>query len=217
MKTNDKINIGSLDIMYKENAIILTKSEESEFEKFKQSFELLYREIELASLEYAIYEKLLKNKLQKPKYQITKGYIIDALKNSFVIKLAKVLDNDSSKESITIFYILNRLQSDKEINNKIGDLISFSSNTLQYLNNNYQNIMNKIKTTRDKNIAHLDKKYYKGYSQLKPESNLTTDEINEILNYLIGIMNDLNNLIFKSAIKVEIIKQDLNKELMNLD
>lgn len=217
MKTNDKINIGSLDIMYKENAIILTKSEESEFEKFKQSFELLYREIELASLEYAIYEKLLKNKLQKPKYQITKSYILDALKNSFVIKLAKVLDNDSSKESITIFYILNRLQSDKEINNKIGDLISFSSNTLQYLNNNYQNIMNKIKTTRDKNIAHLDKKYYKGYSQLKPESNLTTDEINEILNYLIGIMNDLNNLIFKSAIKVEIIKQDLNKELMNLD
>ena len=217
MKTNDKINIGSLDIMYKENAIILTKSEESEFEKFKQSFELLYREIELASLEYAIYEKLLKNKLQKPKYQITKSYILDALKNSFVIKLAKVLDNDSSKECITIFYILNRLQSDKEINNKIGDLISFSSNTLQYLNNNYQNIMNKIKTTRDKNIAHLDKKYYKGYSQLKPESNLTTDEINEILNYLIGIMNDLNNLIFKSAIKVEIIKQDLNKELMNLD
>lgn len=41
MKTNEKVNIGNLDIMYKDNSIILTTSEENEFERFKQSFELL--------------------------------------------------------------------------------------------------------------------------------------------------------------------------------
>lgn len=216
MKTNEKVNIGNLDIMYKDNSIILTTSEENEFERFKQSFELLYREIVLSNFEYTIFKHLLKSKLKNEKYKITKGYIIDALKNSFLIKLAKALDNDSTKASITIFYILNRLQSDKTMNNKSDNLITFSENALQYLNNNYQDIMNKIKTTRDKNIAHLDKKYYKGYKQLTPESHLIPHEINEILNYLMGIMQELNKLIFKSTINVEAIKQDLDKELIEL-
>lgn len=216
MKTNEKVNIGNLDIMYKDNSIILTTSEENEFERFKQSFELLYREIVLSNFEYTIFKHLLKSKLKNEKYKITKGYIIDALKNSFLIKLAKALDNDSTKASITIFYILNRLQSDKTMNNKSDNLITFSENALQYLNNNYQDIMNKIKTTRDKNIAHLDKKYYKGYKQLTPESYLIPHEINEILNYLMGIMQELNKLIFKSTINVEAIKQDLDKELIEL-
>lgn len=216
MKTNEKVNIGNLDIMYKDNSIILTTSEENEFERFKQSFELLYREIVLSNFEYTIFKHLLKSKLKNEKYKITKGYIIDALKNSFLIKLAKALDNDSTKASITIFYILNRLQSDKTMNNKSDNLITFSENALQYLNNNYQDIMNKIKTTRDKNIVHLDKKYYKGYKQLTPESHLIPHEINEILNYLMGIMQELNKLIFKSTINVEAIKQDLDKELIEL-
>ena len=216
MKTNEKVNIGNLDIMYKDNSIILTTSEENEFERFKQSFELLYREIVLSNFEYTIFKHLLKSKLKNEKYKITKGYIIDALKNSFLIKLAKALDNDSTKASITIFYILNRLQSDKITNNKSDNLITFSENALQYLNNNYQDIMNKIKTTRDKNIVHLDKKYYKGYKQLTPESHLIPHEINEILNYLMGIMQELNKLIFKSTINVEAIKQDLDKELIEL-
>lgn len=64
MKTNEKVNIGNLDIMYKDNSIILTTSVENEFERFKQSFELLYREIVLSNFEYTIFKHLLKSKLK---------------------------------------------------------------------------------------------------------------------------------------------------------
>ena len=157
-------------------------------------FDLIYKTIVHCKLQLDLLNRYVDDYL---KYNSPQSALIyDALKTSLLIKLGKILDDDSTRKSITIFYILNTIQSDKIINNKNQDIIKYAEKSRENIIDKYGFILSKIKTTRDKTIAHLDKKYIEGYHSLKYNDALTVYEIKEIIYFLLDLLNNLKKQLY---------------------
>lgn len=181
-------------------------------DNFKQSFELIYKNIIHTKLQFILYDKYQKKYLKNN--TIENSLIFDSLKNTILVKLAKILDIDCKKEAITIFYILNMIQSNKEINNENQELIKYVTTVNKYIRNECETLK-KIKTIRDKNIVYLDKKYRNGYSDLKVDNNLLPNEIDEITSYLLGVINTLKFKLYNENSTYDNLLKELLDEIAN--
>lgn len=73
--------------------------------------------------------------------------------------------------------------------------------------------MYKIQTTRDKTVAHLDKEYKEGYTNLKIDEALLPIEIESIINYLLEIINNLNKYLYDKENNSDSIIYKLQEEI----
>lgn len=182
-----------------------------EEKNFKKSFDLLYKNILHTKLQFIIYEEFLNKYLKNSNMVDT--LLIDSLKNTILIKLGRILDKDKKKESVTIFYILNTIQSNKNINKNNEKIIKYTITTKKYIEDEYKQILYKIQTTRDKTIAHLDKEYKEGYTNLKIDEALLPIEIESIINYLLEIINNLNKYLYDKENNSDSIIYKLQEEI----
>lgn len=139
--------------------------------------------------------------------------LFDSLKNTILIKLGRILDKDKKKESVTIFYILNTIQSNKNINKNNEKIIKYTITTKKYIEDEYKQILYKIQTTRDKTVAHLDKEYKEGYTNLKIDEALLPIEIESIINCLLEIINNLNKYLYDKENNSDSIIYKLQEEI----
>lgn len=182
-----------------------------EEKNFKKSFDLLYKNILHTKLQFIIYEEYLNKYLKNSNMVDT--LLIDSLKNTILIKLGRILDKDKKKESVTIFYILNAIQSNKNINKNNEKIIKYTITTKKYIEDEYKQILYKIQTTRDKTVAHLDKEYKEGYTNLKIDEALLPIEIESIINYLLEIINNLNKYLYDKENNSDSIIYKLQEEI----
>ena len=182
-----------------------------EEKNFKKSFDLLYKNILHTKLQFIIYEEYLNKYLKNS--NMVDALLFDSLKNTILIKLGRILDKDKKKESVTIFYILNTIQSNKNINKNNEKIIKYTITTKKYIEDEYKQILYKIQTTRDKTVAHLDKKYKEGYTNLKIDEALLPIEIESIINYLLEIINNLNKYLYDKENNSDSIIYKLQEEI----
>lgn len=165
------------------------------YEKTKEELKILYREIYLAKSQYIIFLNLYNDLLRlnsSDKLIYTKKAVFDALEYSVFLKLSKIYDEDKTAQSITLYNILNRIQCNRELN-------KLNKRIIKYVEKNLEKIKekgSKIKFFRDKNIAHLDKKYKIGLKGLHQDCPLTLDDLEELINIAYNIIKSLLKLVF---------------------
>lgn len=153
---------------------------QDEIENIKKRFRLLYKECYYAKQEFFLVKKLLKT------YNIESNYgeiivtIYDGLLTSIFMKMAKVYDKSSKNDSITVYYMLNTIFSNKEFNKKDKYIIKYVKDIQEELVDN--DVISKLKIIRDKVQAHLDKKYKDGMKSISEEDNMKFLELEDLVN-----------------------------------
>lgn len=183
------------------------------FTDTKEELEILYREIYLAKCQYIIFEKLYDNLLNNnpnDKLLITKKGIFDAVEYSVLLKLAKIYDIDKSRQSITLYHMLNKIQCEKELNKNDEKIKKYVKEKLENLQND--EIIRNIKVFRDKNIAHLDKDYKIGLKGIHKECDLTFNDIKILLNKAYEIIK----ILFKLVLSID-YGNDKDFEILQLE
>lgn len=178
--------------------------------KLKEKLELIYREIYFAKSQYIVFDLMCKDFSKYENYKEINITIIDALEYSILSKLTKIYDIDTS--SITLYTLLNIIESDPTINEKKQDLIKYVQETKKKIDE--KDCVNKLKTMRDKNIAHLDKKYPKGLKSLEFDEKINLNELEDLIDFAYNITKDLLKKLYKTEIlenkKFEIIELQYN-------
>ena len=165
------------------NIVLKDKNKpKTEEESIKERFELLYREVFFAKEQFIILDDIYYNGVIE-EYENYDICIFDALEYSILMKLAKIYDNDDRDDSVTLYYMLNTLQSNAKLNKKDSTIIKFAQDKLKELLN--INSLDKLKRIRDKNVAHLDKQFPKGIKSIKYPYELSYKELKELLNFVL--------------------------------
>lgn len=183
------------------------------FKDTKEELEILYREIYLAKCQYIIFEKLYDNLLNispNDKLLITKKGIFDAVEYSVILKLAKIYDIDKSRQSITLYNMLNKIQCEKELNKNDEKIKKYVKEKLENLQNDES--IDNIKVFRDKNIAHLDKNYKIGLKGIHKECDLTFNDIRILLNEAYDIIK----MLFKLVLSID-YENDKDFKILQLE
>lgn len=183
------------------------------FKDTKEELEILYREIYLAKCQYIIFEKLYDNLLNispNDKLLITKKGIFDAVEYSVLLKLAKIYDIDKSRQSITLYNMLNKIQCEKELNKNDEKIKKYVKEKLENLQNDES--IDNIKVFRDKNIAHLDKNYKIGLKGIHKECDLTFNDIRILLNEAYDIIK----MLFKLVLSID-YENDKDFKILQLE
>ena len=178
--------------------------------KLKEKLELLYREIYFAKSQYIVFELICKDFSKYENYSEINIAIIDALEYSIFSKLTKIYDKN--KNSITLYTILSTIDCDSTINNNNPNLIKFAFDNKQKIDD--MKCLEKLKTMRDKNIAHLDKGYPNGLKSLKFNEIINLKELENLINFAYNLIKDLLEKLYKIKIlenkKFDIIKLQYN-------
>ncbi len=157
-----------------------------------ERFELLYREIYFARHEMILLNKIIENYNSESKYKELICVIYEALHTSIFIKMAKIYEIDSTNRTITIFYMLKAIQSNKDINHNDKKIIDYVEKELDKINNN--EFVNKLKTIRDKYEAHLDKSHSKGIRSISQKDTIMYKELQDIVEKTYTIICNLLDL-----------------------
>ena len=108
------------------NIVLKDKNKpKTEEESIKERFELLYREVFFAKEQFIILDDIYYNGVIE-EYENYDICIFDALEYSILMKLAKIYDNDDRDDSVTLYYMLNTLQSNAKLNKKDSTIIKFA-------------------------------------------------------------------------------------------
>lgn len=182
-------------------------------EQFKDEILLLYRESYFAKAQYIlltkIYKEILIKKENNPQYLLST--IFDAIEFSLLLKLTKIYDTDPNKQSITLLHILNKVQSNKELNYNSNEIKNYTKKILDELNSK-ESELNKIKTYRDKVISHLDKKYPKGLLSIKSNEQIDFDLLKKYVEYSYNTTKRLYEIVFNELLldskQFEIIEKE---------
>lgn len=173
------------------------KKKKTEEESIRERFELLYREIFFAKEQYFIFNDVCMNGYSE-KYKVYNICIVDALEYSLLMKLAKIYDNDNNNDSVTLYYMLNAIQCNKKLNNNDPIIIKFAENKLKELEN--MNSLDKLKTLRDKNIAHLDKRYPEGMKSINKKNVFPYNDLETLINFAVDLIKNIFHLVYKEEI-----------------
>lgn len=176
-----------------------TKIQKCETDKLKKRIDLLYREIFFAKSQYLLFDRMCMDFSKMPKYKEYYCSVIDGLQYSLFMKLAKIYDNDFNNDSITVFYMLNCVQCNKLLNKKNSEIIKYAKSELEKLEN--MKALDKLKTLRDKNVAHLDKSYDLGIKSFKADEIPAYNEIPILLDYAHNIIIEIYKLVFGEQIE----------------
>lgn len=180
------------------NIVLKDKNKpKTEEESIKERFELLYREVFFAKEQFIILDDIYYNGVIE-EYENYDICIFDALEYSILMKLAKIYDNDDRDDSVTLYYMLNTLQSNAKLNKKDSTIIKFAQDKLKELLN--INSLDKLKRIRDKNVAHLDKQFPKGIKSIKYPYELSYKELKELLNFALDVIKKVFYLVYKEQI-----------------
>ena len=176
----------------------------------KERFELLYREIFFAKQQYMIFDMIIRKCIDSDNYKEIIIANIEALETSIIMKLAKIYDED--KDSITLYYMLNTIQSLKIINKNDKLIIQYAVEKLEKLRKIQAQY--KIKLARDKNIAHLDKEYYLGLKSINAKDIISLVDLKELIGFAYDTIKETFMKIYKEEIleqkKFEIIELQAN-------
>lgn len=189
-----------------------TQIKKCEIDNFKKRVDLLYREIFFAKSQYILFDRMCMDFSKMPNYKEYYCSIIDGLQYSLFMKLAKIYDNDFKNDSITVFYMLKCVQCNKFLNKKNSEIIKYVETELEKLEN--MKVLDRLKTLRDKNVAHLDKLYDLGIKSFKANEVPTYNEIPILLDYAHNIITKIYKLVFGVQItdskKFEVIELQYN-------
>lgn len=178
--------------------------------KLKEKLELLFREIYFAKSQYIVFDLMCKDFSKYENYKEINITIIDALEYSILSKLTKIYDIDT--DSITLYTILNIIECDSAINNKNQNLIKYVMDIKKKIDG--MDCVDKLKTMRDKNIAHLDKKYPNGLKNLKFDEIINLNELENLIEFAYKLTKELYRRIYQAEIfedeKFDIIKLQYN-------
>lgn len=178
--------------------------------KLKEKLELLFREIYFAKSQYIVFDLMCKDFSKYENYKEINITIIDALEYSVLSKLTKIYDIDT--DSITLYTILNIIECDSAINNKNQNLIKYVMDIKKKIDG--MDCVDKLKTMRDKNIAHLDKKYPNGLKNLKFDEIINLNELENLIEFAYKLTKELYRRIYQAEIfedeKFDIIKLQYN-------
>lgn len=187
------------------------KKPKTEEESIRERFELLYREIFFAKEQYFIFNDICMNGYSE-KYKVYNICIFDALEYSILMKLAKIYDNDNNNDSVTLYYMLNAIQCNKKLNNNDPIIIKFAENKLKELEN--MNSLDKLKTLRDKNIAHLDKRYPEGMKSINKKSVFPYNDLELLINFADNLIKNVFHLVYKETLlddsKIKVLELEYN-------
>ena len=180
-------------------------------EIIRERIELLYREIFFAKEQYIVFNDMCFN-MNIEKYKVYNICIIDALENSIIMKLAKIYDNDIKNDSITFYYVLNAIQCNKKFNKNDPTIIKFAEDNLKKLQN--MNVLDRLKTIRDKNIAHLDKKYSEGIKSINKKSEFHYNDLEILIDFALNLIKNIFHLVYKETLlddsKFKVLKLEYN-------
>jgi hypothetical protein len=112
--------------------------------------------------------------------------IFDALESSILMKLAKAYDKDYEKNSITVYYILNTILSNKQFNKNDKYIKEYVKTKKEELEKN--DVIPKLTILRDKCQAHLDRKYEKGMKSIKYKDKMYFEELENLVENTYNIV-----------------------------
>ena len=176
---------------------------------------LLYWELYFAKHQYYIFDRLYKDLLNtdtNDNLYYVKISTFDALEYSILLKLTKVYDKDN--QSVTLYNILSKIQSNPAINKKDKTITEFCENKLETLSQN--NSISTLKYYRDKNISHLDKHHLDGLKNMGKENIFKYEEIIKLIDFTFDTINELFHL-FNINISDNKCFELLSLELDSLD
>lgn len=187
------------------------KKPKTEEESIRERFELLYREIFFAKEQYYIFNDICMNGYSE-KYKVYNICILDALEYSLLMKLAKIYDDDNNNDSITLYYMLNAIQCNKKLNKNDPIIIKFAENKLNELKD--MDSLNKLKTLRDKNIAHLDKRYSEGMKSINKKNIFPYNDLELLINFADTLIKNVFHLVYKETLlddsKLKVLEREYN-------
>jgi hypothetical protein len=167
--------------------------EKQEIEKIQRRFELLYQECYFARQEFFLLKKLMKSYDLESNYRELIVTIFDALESSILMKLAKAYDKDYEKNSITVYYILNTILSNKQFNKNDKYIKEYVKTKKEELEKN--DVIPKLTILRDKCQAHLDRKYEKGMKSIKYEDKMYFEELENLVENTYNIVKKCMEII----------------------
>lgn len=189
-------------------------------EQFKNELLLLYREAYFAKAQYILLENTYNILLRNTSAKYALSAIFDSLEFSVLLKLTKIYDADPDKESITLFHILNKVQSCKELNNNNTMIKKRISKIIKEVNDKDKEI-EKIKICRDKVVSHIDKKYPKGLLSLKQEESINFKLLQKYSNYAYETLKEIYEIVFQEILldtrQFEILKLEYENIMKNIN
>ena len=169
-------------------------------ERFKKTIELLFKDLMYAKEQFYIFKDICMNSYYQ-KYDMYYTCIFDAIYNSILVKLAKIYDEDASGQSITIYKILNSVNSQKAYNKNDVAIIKYIDGRLKILNSDrYKSARENLKYMRDKSLAHYDKKYVCGLKSMKSEDKIKYNETADLIDFSYETIKEIYRLCFNEDI-----------------
>lgn len=104
-----------------------------------------------------------------------------------ILAVAKLLD-DNKENKIGIFKILNNIEQNISVQEKKEEFVAFKNDIIGWLKQNFE-IIDNIKTVRDKFIAHLDINNNAVEEWRKAIRNINEEEFIKFTNFLIEVYN----------------------------
>lgn len=170
-------------------------------EQLRDEMLLLYRESYFAKAQNILlskmYTKILLNSENNLKYLLATTF--DAIEFSVLLKLTKIYDADKDRKSITLIHVLNKVQSNKELNNNNDIIKRYTEEILKELDTK-ENEISKIKICRDKVVSHMDKKYPYGLLSLKVDEQINFELLEKYSDYAYNTIKRLYEIVFKEQL-----------------
>lgn len=170
-------------------------------EQLRDEMLLLYRESYFAKAQNILlskmYTKILLNSENNLKYLLATTF--DAIEFSVLLKLTKIYDADKDRKSITLIHVLNKVQSNKELNNNNDIIKRYTEEILKELDTK-ENEISKIKICRDKVVSHIDKKYPYGLLSLKVDEQINFELLEKYSDYAYNTIKRLYEIVFKEQL-----------------
>ena len=136
-----------------------------------------------------IYKKLKINSDSINRYSYPFIVILNSLILSLCVKLNSIISNDNQKN-------IKKLLINCESNKKNVDSRKFQNikNNIENLMIKNVNVLDNLKTWRDKNMAHSDSKYFGKIDYLLQEHSIINDDLINFVNLLSESLKDLYEL-----------------------
>ena len=170
-------------------------------EQLRDEMLLLYRESYFAKAQNILlskmYTKILLNSENNLKYLLATTF--DAIEFSVLLKLTKIYDADKDRKSITLIHVLNKVQTNKKLNNNNDIIKRYTEEILKELDTK-ENEISKIKICRDKVVSHMDKKYPYGLLSLKVEEQINFELLEKYSDYAYNTIKRLYEIVFKEQL-----------------